>query len=262
MKIRVGSQQPAVSSRQSKELSRVVRIPPSIQETLRNIGRVADQQGVAAYAVGGCVRDWLLGMRTTDLDVTIEGRGIEVARAAAGALGGSVTVHQQFGTATVTITRASRIDFATCRRETYATSAAYPKVSPGTLEDDLFRRDFTINAMAMAMAPGAFGTLIDPFHGLRDLRRRILRVLHDRSFMDDPSRILRGIRFAQRLGLHWEPRTRRALQEALAAGALGWLNVGRLQRELNRMREEPNPVACFKQLAQLLNARVRKDRKR
>jgi len=227
-------------------------IPPAVRTLLREIGQIAAARGVNAYAVGGCVRDWMLGIRaTTDLDVAVEGNGVAVARAAARVLGATVVVHQQFGTATLRRPRL-RIDFATCRKETYAKPAAYPTVSAGTLKEDLFRRDFTINAMAMAISPGRFGTLIDPFGGARDLRRRQLRVLHDRSLLDDPSRILRGVRFAKRFGLAWERDTRRALRRALGAGALGWLNAGRLTKELDRMGKEPNPRACFQALARLL----------
>ena len=237
------------------------RIPSAIEPLLRQVGQMADRMGVAAYAVGGCVRDWLLGLQPiTDCDVTIAGDSIQFARAIAEELRGSVAaIHQPFRTATVELSRplgggrrAIRFDVAMCRRETYAKPAAYPRVELGTLEEDLFRRDFTVNALAMALNAGAFGTLADPFGGFRDLRGRRLRALHARSFVDDPSRILRGIRFAQRFGLHWEPATKRAAQSAIAAGALGWLNPGRLRKELERMAEEPDPRACLAQLEEYL----------
>ena len=231
-------------------------IPGNVRPLLRQIGRIAEAHGMRAYAVGGCVRDWLLGIRgTTDLDVTIEGSGIEVARAVSLALKGSLQVHQQFGTATVVVrrsTKAVRVDIATCRKETYAKPAAYPRVSAGMLKDDLRRRDFTINAMAVAVDPRRFGTLVDPCGGCEDLRTKTLRVLHRRSFLDDPSRILRGVRFARRFGLQWERATQRACREAMAAGALGWLNAGRLRKELDRMRAEPDPRACLDAFASLL----------
>ena len=231
-----------------------VRIPPAVEPLLRRIGEAGQALGMPAYAVGGCVRDWLFGLaNTADLDVTVEGSGIAVARSAAEALHGTIEPHEQFGTATVILPHPlRRVDFATCRKETYAEPAAYPKVRPGRLDDDLFRRDFTMNAMAVALEPARFGRLIDPYQGARDLRGRRLRILHARSFLDDPSRILRGIRFAQRFGLRWELSTRQALREAMAAGALGWLNGGRLRRELTRMLDEPDPVACVRQLAELL----------
>ncbi|MBI4596831.1 MAG: CCA tRNA nucleotidyltransferase [Candidatus Omnitrophica bacterium] len=198
-----------------------------------------------AYAVGGCVRDWMLGItQTPDLDVAVEGDSLALARAIAAELGGDVTaVHEQFRTATITLEPSAlslerHLDIAMCRKETYARPAAYPTVAPGALKDDLRRRDFTINAMAVALAPAQFGRLIDPFHGARDLRRRQLRILHPRSFLDDPSRILRGIRFAHRFHLRWEASTARALRRAVQAGAIGWLNAGRLRKELDLMTRE------------------------
>ena len=227
-----------------------VKVPAEVVPLLEQIGRLAQQQGVRAYAVGGCVRDWALGIPTArDLDLAVEGDGIAFAKQVAGALGGSVTAHQQFGTATLQLRRL-RIDMATCRKETYAAPAAYPKVTAGRLRDDLFRRDFTVNAMAMAIAPSAFGRLVDPFKGMADLKAKRLRILHAKSFVDDPSRILRAVRFAQRYRLAVEPRTRRALRQALAAGMLQRLNRGRWRKEFERMTQEPHPLACLSLLAQ------------
>ena len=236
-----------------RRISRV-RVPADIRPLLEKIGRLAQQQGMPAYAVGGCVRDWALGIATvTDLDVAVEGDGIAFAKRAAGALGGSVTAHPQFGTATLQ-RRRLRIDIASCRKETYAAPAAYPKVAAGRLRDDLFRRDFTVNAMAMALAPVVFGRLIDPFKGMADLKAKRLRILHPRSFVDDPSRILRAVRFAQRYHLTVEPRTRRALRRAVAAGMLERLNRGRWRKEFDRMTHEPRPLACLSLLAQWVRA--------
>ncbi len=228
-------------------------VPARIQPLLRTIGRVAQQQGARAYAVGGCVRDWALGIaETTDLDVTVEGSGIVLARSVGKTLRGRLTVHEQFGTATVRL-GGRRVDFATCRRETYAKPAAYPKVSPGTLRDDLLRRDFTMNAMALALNPVSLGRLQDPFRGRQDLRRKTLRILHEKSFLDDPTRILRGVRFAERFGLRWDPKTFAQLRSAIKAGALGWLNQGRVRKELDLMLAEPNPRACLRHLASLFD---------
>ena len=227
-----------------------VRMPASVRPLLEAIGRLAQAQGVRAYAVGGCVRDWVLKIpAVTDLDLAVEGDGIAFAKHVAGALGGSMVAHQQFGTATLQLRRL-RIDVATCRKETYAEPAAYPKVTAGRLRDDLFRRDFTVNAMAMAIASETFGRLVDPFKGMADLKAKRLRILHARSFMDDPSRILRAVRFAQRYQLTVEPRTRRALREAVAAGMLERLNRGRWRKEFERMTQEPRPLACLSLLAQ------------
>jgi tRNA nucleotidyltransferase (CCA-adding enzyme) len=202
------------------------------------------------------VRDWCRGITAVkDLDVTVEGDGIALARQLAQRLGATVTAHVPFGTATLRLPGGQgRLDVASCRKEVYKRPAAYPTVSAGTLEDDLFRRDFTVNAMALALNPGRFGTLIDPFHGAQDLRGKRLRILHERSFLDDPSRILRGVRFAQRFRLTWDRGTRRAALDALAAQALGWLNAGRLRREMERILDEPDPLACLRQLHGLLDA--------
>ena len=150
---------------------RQVTVPLPLVELLQDIGEIARQQGMSAYAIGGCVRDWLLGIgNTPDIDVAVEGDGMQVARAIADDRGGTVIAHPQFGTATVTFhAPLQRLDVATCRKEIYARPAAYPKVLPGTLADDLSRRDFTINAMAMTVAHASFGTLIDLFEGARDL---------------------------------------------------------------------------------------------
>lgn len=235
-----------------------VRVPRSIEPWLRRLGRLAEAQGLEAYAVGGCVRDWLLGAaRVTDLDVCVVGNGVTFAKAAARRLGASVVVHEQFGTATLERRprhpAGVRIDVAGCRNETYAKPAAYPTVSPGTLREDLFRRDFTINAMAMAIGPQAFGRLVDAFGGWRDVKAKRLRALHANSFVDDPSRILRAARFAARDGFLLESQTARWLQQALAAGMLARLNRGRIRKELRRMLEEPDPVACLAQLGRWLN---------
>ena len=244
-----------------------VPIPSQVNGLLQRIGRITVAEGMCAYAVGGCVRDWLLNRKdTVDVDVTVEGDGLTVARQATRALGGALTEHQQFGTAAIIVQhttgstqhtvkgkRCIRIDVATCRKETYSEPAAYPKVTRGTIHDDLFRRDFTINAMAVTITPSEFGRLLDPFGGMRDVRQRRLRMLHGRSFQDDPSRILRGVRFAQRFGLRWERATRAAALEAIADGVLGRLNAGRLAKELNRMCDEPDPRACLEALAELLN---------
>ncbi|MBI4355271.1 MAG: CCA tRNA nucleotidyltransferase [Candidatus Omnitrophica bacterium] len=228
-----------------------VRIPRAVGPLLRRIGCIAQAQGQQAYAVGGCVRDWLLGRHTRDVDIVVDREAARLARAVADALGGRLTIHAQFGTATVA-TRTRTIDVATCRRESYAVPAAYPKVRPGTLRQDLFRRDFTINAMACRLAPAAWGRLVDEFGGRRDLTARRLRVLHPRSFIDDPSRILRAVRFEQRLGLTIEPRTRRWMREAIAAGWLLKLNRGRWRKELSAMDEEPRHERCVQRLAGLL----------
>jgi tRNA nucleotidyltransferase (CCA-adding enzyme) len=196
--------------------------------------------------------------RLVDLDIVVIGDGLAFAREAARALHASLTAHEQFGTATLALPggRAAplRLDVATARKERYTAPAAYPKVTPGTLREDLFRRDFTINAMAMGIGPKAFGRLVDPFGGARDVRAKRLRVLHKDSFLDDPSRILRAVRFVERFGLTLEPVTARALRRAVEEGLLARLNRGRLRKELERITQEPDPMACLERLGRWLAA--------
>lgn len=241
-------------------MTSIVPVPDDVQIFLKEIGSIAKQLGMNAYAVGGCVRDWLLGISgTKDLDVSVEGDGVVVARSFAAAFEVPVTEHEPFHTASLELPlnkalHPLRLDLVTARKETYSHSGAYPVVTHGSIRDDLYRRDFTINAMAAALDADQCGKLIDPFSGRRDLFENHLRILHPQSFMDDPSRILRGIRFAHRFGLKWERKTQKALHEALRAGALGRLNIGRVHKELLRMSEERNPKACFEDLAALLDS--------
>ncbi len=241
----------------TQSLNHSIAIPRTVRPVLETIGRIAEEQGVRVYAVGGCVRDWLLGiLSTVDVDITVEGDGIELAKRLGETFSVPLRSHAQFGTATLELPhrRSMRLDVASCRKETYREPAAYPKVSPGTLRGDLFRRDFTINAMAMGLNPDRFGVLVDPFHGLRDLKQRRLRILHPKSFVDDPSRILRAARFVPRFQLHLEPRSARQMSRALADGLLGRLNRGRLRKEFERMVAEPNPRACLACVGQWLAA--------
>ena len=253
----------------------MLSVPEQVQPLLRRLGQLAQARGVEAYAVGGCVRDWMVGVtRLVDLDIVVIGDGLAFAREAARALHASLTAHEQFGTATLAARSAScgtssssrlavgpsarselmRIDIATARKERYTAPAAYPKVTPGTLREDLFRRDFTINALAMGIGPEAFGQVVDPFGGARDLRAKRLRILHLHSFVDDPSRILRGVRLMERFGLTLEPVTARALRRAVEEGLLARLNRGRLRKELERITQEPDPMACLERLGRWLAA--------
>ena len=241
-----------------------ISVPTRLTPLLEQIGRLARQRQTSAYVVGGCVRDWMLRRPTVDMDVAVEGDGIAFAKVIAAALKARLTLHEQFGTAVLELPlpgvggrrhddlSTARLDVATCRRERYAKPAAYPKVTAGRLRDDLFRRDFTINAMAMPVRPDGLGRVIDPFGGLKDLRAKRLRMLHPKSFLDDPSRILRAVRFVERYGLRLEPTTARCLREALASGVLMQLNRGRLQKELSRMLQEPDPTACLTRFSQWL----------
>ncbi len=191
------------------------QIDERILKVIRNIGRAADRQGVRAYIVGGIVRDIVLGRKNLDIDIVLEGPAIVFARNVAKATGAKITVYPQFGTATLLWSFGLRIDFVAARQESYARPGALPQVRPGTLKDDLFRRDFTINAMAICLNKDRRGELVDEFGGLQDAQEKKIRVLHGQSFIDDPTRILRAVRFEQRLHFAIESLTLRYLKEAL-----------------------------------------------
>jgi len=192
------------------------------------------------WVVGGAVRDLLLGLDPGDLDLVVEGDALPVARRAAARLGGDVVVHDRFGTATI---RGAGIafDLAGARRETYARPGALPEVELGApLEEDLARRDFTVNTLALRLADG---TLTGWPGAQDDLAARVLRVLHEGSFRDDPTRLLRMARYAARLGFAVEPRTAELAEAAVAEGALATVTAERLGAELRLLAREPQPGA-------------------
>jgi tRNA nucleotidyltransferase (CCA-adding enzyme) len=193
-----------------------------------------------AYLVGGAVRDQLRGAEPVDLDLAVEGDAAEVAATVAGRLGGEVLEHGRFGTATVRLA-GSDVHFATARRERYPEPGALPEVEPATIEEDLGRRDFTVNAMAMALPEGA---LLDPHGGRADLDARVIRVLHDRSFVDDPTRLLRALRYEARLGGRLDEHTEQLAREAIEARALDTVSGKRIRDELlDLLREQEAPRA-------------------
>lgn len=197
--------------------------------------REANRSGVRVALVGGIVRDLLRGERTgRDVDLVVEGDAAELARRVAPA--GRVTVHRRFGTATIEGEGGFRMDLASARRETYPRPGALPEVERAALEDDLARRDFSVNAIAWEPAAAR---LHDPFGGVADLAARRLRVLHPRSFVDDPTRIFRAVRYANRLGLGIDASTKRLLRAALAAGALETVSADRIRNELAKIVSEP-----------------------
>ena len=215
-----------------------------LRPVLEAAPRAAGEQG-GVYLVGGTVRDLLLGEPGFDVDLAVEGDGQLFARALAAELGGRVKPHDAFGTAVVEYGDGERVDVVTARRESYPTPAALPTVEPSTIEDDLFRRDFTINAMAAALAGPGAGALVDPFEGCRDLEAKTIRVLHDLSFVDDPTRIFRAVRYASRYGFELDEQTAALAREAIAAGLVGRLSPARLRDELVLLLDEPRADEAF-----------------
>ena len=215
------------------------------------VGKIADDLKVKAYIVGGPVRDKLLDIEDLDLDFVVEADGIKFAEALNKTLKGKLTVYKAFGTATIEL-KGKRIDIVTARKETYKRPAAYPAVKPGRIKDDLFRRDFTINAMAIAVNKKGLGRLVDFYNGRKDLKKRLIRVLHDKSFMDDPTRIFRAVRFSVRFGFRIEPHTKKLMKEAVSDGLLGEVNAGRIRKEIELFLKEKNPKKCLDVFSKLM----------
>lgn len=210
------------------------------------VREVAAEKQCRPYLVGGPVRDLLLARAVSDVDLTLEEEASTLARALAKRLGGRVRSFPQFMTYKVTAEGFPEIDIATARKERYRTPGALPTVAPGSLNDDLLRRDFTVNAIALDLTKAA---LHDPTGGAKDIAEHVIRVLHDESFIDDPTRILRAIRFAIRLGFTIEPHTRALLDKAIQEGALDTISKERLWRELFLAFNEPDAAAVVEALS-------------
>jgi len=227
------------------------RLPTEIKELIRLAGEVSKETRMPAYLVGGALRDLLLGKKNFDLDICVEGNGILFSEKLAKKLKSGIRAHERFGTATLILQGRLKVDIATTRKERYPCCASLPVVSEGSLMEDLMRRDFTINAMAAGIGAGQGQRLIDPFGGRNDLAKGRIRVLHDLSFKDDPTRILRAIRFQQRFGFKIERRTLLLLKEALNSGLLHKVNAHRIRDELILMLKEDNPAKQIKALYSL-----------
>jgi len=229
-------------------LNKSLAIPRAAGAVLRPIAVRAGRLGLKAYVVGGPVRDWLLGRSTYDLDVVVEGNPAPLANFCAEELGGRAESFGQFGTWRV-LSGKLRVDFATSRRERYPEPACLPVVStPAPIAEDLVRRDFTINAMALPLIEKGAAEIVDPYGGLADLRRRVLRVLHDGSFRDDPTRVFRAARYACRLGFHPAPALTSQARAALDAGHAARLSPHRLAQELLRILGEQDPGCALRRL--------------
>lgn len=204
-----------------------------------------------AHLVGGAVRDLLLGGEPEDFDVVVEGDGLAAARVAADRLGGAAVAHERFGTATVTAPPRMTFDVVTARTERYVEPGALPEVAPAALDADLERRDFTVNALAMALGGAMAGVLRSASGGLEDLAGRQLRVLHDASFTDDPTRLLRLVRYAARLGFAIEPHTHDLARRAINGGAPATVSRARIGDELMLLLREPAAPEALRLAAQL-----------
>lgn len=238
--------------------------PPQVNNSarlwlLRVAGKIGEGLAAPTYAVGGFVRDLLTGGAPPDVDLVVEGDGVAFARRLAEEIGGTVLVHRSFGTASIEGGRApagagldgvalGRVDVASARREHYPTAGALPEVEPAGLLEDLRRRDFSVNAMALALAPDRFGRLLDPLGGQADVRRRRLRALHPLSFVEDPTRVFRAARYASRLGFRPDAATLAAIRLAVERPGYAALSGQRLWREIELAAAEPRARQVFERL--------------
>ena len=227
-----------------------LRAAPRLGTILDAVASLADRAG-GVYIVGGTVRDILLGEESFDVDIAVEGDAISFAYAVARELGGRATPHRKFGTAVVSYGDGEHVDVVTTRTEFYDAPGALPTVERAGLREDLFRRDFTINAMAASLGADDFGRLVDPFGGKTDLEGRVLRVLHNLSFIDDPTRIFRGVRYEARYGLRFDEHSAGLLRGCIEMGLVGDLSTSRLRDELVALLEDPAAANGIRRLGEL-----------
>jgi len=229
--------------------SRIERqLPAELVDFMQAAGEVAQRQQQRLYLVGGVVRDLLLERSNLDLDLVVEGDAINLAHELSRIKQGEVITHLRFGTAKLQWDDWS-VDLATARAETYAKPGALPTVKPGAIGSDLSRRDFTINAMAVELNSGHFGELLDPYEGTDDIERKLIRVLHEKSFVDDATRIWRALRYEQRLDFQLEPSTLKMLKRDTAM--LDTISGDRIRHELELVLKEDFPEKALRRADEL-----------
>jgi tRNA nucleotidyltransferase (CCA-adding enzyme) len=224
------------------------RFPERIQNLFREFGKVGDELGYSVYAVGGFVRDLLMGIENFDLDIVVEGDGIQFAENFEKRHPSRIRTHKKFGTAIVLLSEGLKVDVASARLEIYDAPAVLPIVEKGSIRMDLYRRDFTINTLAIQLNPKAFGELIDFFGGVKDIKEKVIRVLHNLSFVEDPTRVFRAIRFEQRLGFQIGKHTQNLMRNAVKMGFMERLSGGRVLSELILILQEDNSISALKRM--------------
>ncbi len=242
-----------------KDLRRLMQDPNLLPSEKRDfLSRIAAQAAtlnMPCYLVGGFVRDLLLQKPVNDFDIVLEGDAVKLGNALVKKFGGKITVHQKFHTCIWRLPegwsfKPGALDLISARSETYAGPGALPTVKPSTIQDDLRRRDFTINAMAARLDGDQFGWLLDPLDGQADLDQRMIRVLHSRSFIDDPTRIFRAIRYEQRYGFKIEPGTLKLI-DSESLDVLSKLSGERIRHEFDLIFEEDNSARMMQRLGEL-----------
>lgn len=227
------------------------RLPEKVIKTLKEVGSVAEDLGFSAYLVGGIVRDILLGYENLDIDIVIEGDGITFANHLAKELSARVKSHQKFGTAVILLPDGPKLDIATARTEYYKSPGALPTVEISSIKKDLYRRDFTINSLAIKLNLRDYGTLVDFFGGQRDLKDKVIRILHNLSFIEDPTRVFRAIRFEQRFNFKIGKHTANLIKTAVKMDLFHKLSGSRLYGELVLIFSEAEPLKALKRMAEL-----------
>jgi tRNA nucleotidyltransferase (CCA-adding enzyme) len=249
-------------------MSRQINIAGLIKEKLpaENInilnlaGILAASRGMEVYLVGGVIRDLLIEYPPdNDLDLVVVGDAIPIAGLLQEKLDGKLTIYKKYGTATLQLGKRVKLDLITARKETYRTPAAPPVVKPSNLKDDLIRRDFTINALACSLMPGLTGLIVDYQNGLKDIHHKLIRIMHEASFEDDPLRIVRAVRFEQRCNFNLEGNTAVLLKKAIDNQLLKLVNRKRLERELSLVNQEPCADKIWQRLS-LLGLKIQWER--
>ncbi len=238
------------------------RLPRKVIKLLKTFGHVADMLGYNAYLVGGLVRDVLLRRENLDVDIVIEGDGIKFAQEFAEHYDARVRSHPKFGTAVLIFSDGFKVDVATARMEYYESPGALPIVETSSLKLDLYRRDFTINTLAIKLNKRSYGTLIDYFGAQEDIKEKVLRVLHNLSFVEDPTRVLRAIRFEQRFGFKIGRLTLALIKNAVKINCFKDLSGRRLFLELKLILKEQDPIKAIERmnefdLLQLISPEIR-----
>ena len=226
-------------------------LPEWIQDRLSRAGKLADMLDLGLYLVGGIVRDLMLGRPTTDVDLMVEGDGSVFSERLSRIYTASLKRHSRFGTATLTFPDGTKMDIATARSERYDVPAALPVVRNDTFRRDLKRRDFTVNAMAICLNEDRFGHSVDPCNGVKDIEAGLIRVLHPQSFVDDPTRLFRAIRFEQRLRFTLAPETLQLFREAVQDRMIDQLSDDRLREQLRLILKELDPWPAVARLDEL-----------
>jgi tRNA nucleotidyltransferase (CCA-adding enzyme) len=227
------------------------RLSPGVRRLLRRVGGFGQAMGVDVFLVGGSVRDLLLNVPDVDLDIVVTGDGIAFAQEFVSRYGGRMVGYRRFATALMVLSGGVKIDVVSARSERYTGPGALPNIESGALLDDLYRRDFTINSMAIQLWGRRYGELIDPFGGRRDLRQKTIKVMHNLSFVEDPTRMIRAVRFEGRYGFRMDKRTVYLLRKAARAHMLDRISGQRLREEMLTLLRERNPLPAIFRLDRL-----------